>query len=111
MIERVMENLIDNAVRHTQEGGLIRLTFDVQNGDMAVCVSDTGCGIPEQELPHVFNRFYHRGETRGSKTGHSGLGLAIAKRILELHNKTIIVESKAGFGTSFTFFLPVHHPA
>jgi two-component system OmpR family sensor kinase len=111
MIERVIENLLDNALRHTSEGGLIRLTFNVQNGDMAVCISDTGCGIPEEDLPYVFDRFYQRDRTQEDKGGHAGLGLAITKRILELHNKSIIVESKAGSGTTFTFFLPVIHPA
>jgi signal transduction histidine kinase len=111
MIERVIENLLDNALRHTSEGGLIRLTFNVQNGDMVVCISDTGCGIPEEDLPYVFDRFYQRDRTQEDKGGHSGLGLSITKRILELHNKSIIVESTAGSGTTFTFFLPVFHPA
>ena len=111
MIERVIENLLDNAVRHTSPGGSIRLTFSAQNGDISVCVIDTGCGIAEEDLPHIFDRFYHRDRTQASKAGYSGLGLAIAKRILELHNKTIRVESKAGAGTTFTFFLPVYHPA
>ena len=111
MIERVIENLLDNAVRHTSPGGSIRLAFSAQNGDISVCVSDTGCGIPEEDLPHIFDRFYHRDRTKESKTGYSGLGLAITKRILELHNKSIMVESKAGSGSTFTFFLPVHNPA
>jgi len=111
MIERVIENLLDNALRHTSEGGLIRLTFNVQNGDMAVCISDNGCGIPEQDLPYVFDRFYQRDRTQEDKGGHSGLGLAITKRILELHKKSIVVESQAGSGTTFTFFLPISHPA
>jgi signal transduction histidine kinase len=111
MIERVIENLLDNAVRHTSPGGSIRLAFSAQNGDISVCVSDTGCGIPKEDLPHIFDRFYHRDRTKESKTGYSGLGLAITKRILELHNKSIMVESKAGSGTTFTFFLPVHNPA
>ena len=111
MIERVIENLLDNAVRHTSPGGSIRLTFSAQNGDISVCVIDTGCGIAEEDLPHIFDRFYHRDRTQASKAGYSGLGLAIAKRILELHNKNIRVESKAGAGTTFTFFLPVYHPA
>jgi two-component system OmpR family sensor kinase len=110
MIERVIENLLDNAVRHTSPGGSIRLTFSAQNGDISVRISDTGCGIAEEDLPHIFDRFYHRDRTQESKTGYSGLGLAIAKRILELHNKTILVESEAGSGTTFTFFLPVYHP-
>jgi two-component system OmpR family sensor kinase len=111
MIERVIENLLDNALRHTSEGGLIRLTFNVQNGDMAVCISDSGCGIPEEDLPYVFDRFYQRDRTQEDKGGHAGLGLAITKRILELHNKSINVQSTAGSGTTFTFFLPVFHPA
>jgi signal transduction histidine kinase len=111
MIERVVENLLDNAVRHSAEGGLIRLTFSLQNGDVAVCIRDTGCGISDKDLPHIFDRFYQRDRTQDSKAGHSGLGLAIAKRILELHDKSIVVESKAGSGTAFTFFLPVHHSA
>jgi signal transduction histidine kinase len=111
MIERVIENLLDNAVRHTSPGGSIRFTFSAQNGDISVCVSDTGCGIPEEDLPHIFDRFYHRDRTQESKAGYSGLGLAITKRILELHDKSITVESTAGTGTTFTFFLPVYHPA
>jgi signal transduction histidine kinase len=111
MIERVIENLLDNAVRHTPEGGSIRIGFSSQNGDIAVSVSDTGCGIPEEDLPHVFDRFYHKDRTQESKTGYSGLGLAISRRILELHNKSIIVESKVGSGTIFIFFLPAYHPS
>ena len=111
MIERVIENLLDNALRHTSEGGLIRLTFIVQNVVMAVSVSDNGCGIPNEDLPYVFDRFYQKDRNQDGKEGHSGLGLAITKRILELHNKSIIVESTAGSGTTFTFFLPIFHPA
>jgi len=111
MIERVIENLLDNAVRHTAEGGSIRLTFSLQNGDIAVCISDTGCGIPEEDLPHIFDRFYQKTRTQERKASHSGLGLAITRRILELHNKSIVVKSKAGSGTTFTFFLPVFYPA
>ena len=111
MIERVIENLLENAVRHTPPGGLIRLTLSPQNSDIAVGVSDTGCGIPGEDLPLIFDRFYQREKTRTGKTGYSGLGLAIARRILELHNKPIRVESTPGSGTTFTFLLPAHHPA
>ena len=111
MIERVIENLLDNAVRHTPEGGAIRIALSLRNGDIAVSVSDTGDGIPEEDLPHIFDRFYQRARIQESKSGHSGLGLAITKRILELHHKSIVVESTAGSGTTFTFFLPVYHPA
>ena len=111
MIERVIENLLENAVRHTPAGGSIRLSFSPQNSDIAVDVSDTGCGIPREDLPFVFDRFFRREKTRSGKTGYSGLGLAIARRILELHNKSIRVESTPGSGTTFTFLLPAHHPA
>ena len=111
MIERVIENLLNNAVRHTPEGGSIRIAFSSKNGDIAVSVSDTGHGIAEEDLPHIFDHFYQRAKIPESKAGHSGLGLAITKRILELHNKSIVVESTAGTGTTFTFFLPAYHPA
>jgi two-component system OmpR family sensor kinase len=111
MIERVIENLLENAVRHTPAGGSIRLTLSPRNGDIAVRVSDTGCGILPEDLPFVFDRFYHRDQTQNGKTGYSGLGLAITKRILELHHRTIKVESTPGAGTQFTFTLPAHLPA
>ena len=111
MIERVIENLLENAVRHTPAGGSIRLTFSPQNTDIAVGVSDTGCGIPEEDLPFIFDRFYRREKLPAGNLGYSGLGLAIARRILELHEKSIRVESTPGSGTTFTFLLPAHHPA
>ena len=111
MIERVIENLLENAVRHTPPGGSIRLTLSPQNADIAVGVIDTGCGIPGDDLPYIFDRFYQREKTRTDQTGTSGLGLAIARRVLELHNKPIRVESTPGSGTTFTFLLPAHHPA
>jgi signal transduction histidine kinase len=111
MIERVIENLLENAIRHTPSGGSIRLTFSPQNSDISVSVSDTGCGIPKEDLPFIFDRFYQKDVTQKDKTGYAGLGLAIAKRILELHNKTISVESTPGTGTHFTFFLPIYRPA
>jgi signal transduction histidine kinase len=110
MIERVIENLLDNALRHTPAGGSIRIAFSSQNGDIAVSVSDNGYGIAEEDLPHIFDLFYQKARTQESKASHSGIGLAITKRILELHNKSIVVESTAGSGTTFTFFLPVYHP-
>jgi signal transduction histidine kinase len=111
MIERVIENLLDNAMRHTPSGGSIILTLHPQNGDVFVSVRDTGCGIPREALPFIFDRFYQRNKTQKGKTGYSGLGLAIAKRILELHNRTIRVESTPGTGTHFAFCLPADHPA
>jgi signal transduction histidine kinase len=111
MIERVIENLIENALRFTPSGGSIRLTFIPQNEDVSVCVHDTGCGIPEEDLPFIFDRFYQRDKTQEGKMGYAGLGLAIAKRILELHNKPIHVESTPGSGTTFTFLLSAYPAA
>ena len=111
MIERVIENLLENAVRHTPAGGSIHLAFSPQNGDVAVRVSDTGCGIPPEELPYIFDRFYHSDQTQNGKTGYSGLGLAISKRILELHERTIRVKSTPGSGTQFSFTLPAYSSA
>ncbi len=111
MIERVIENLLENALRYTPVDGAIRVTLRRQNGDVSFQISDTGCGIPEEDLPFIFNRFYQRDKTQRNKSGYSGLGLAVVKRILELHNKPIHVESTPGSGTTFTFLLPAYHSA
>ena len=76
--------------------------------DVVVTVSDTGCGIPREELPRIFDRFYRVDRSRRGKGDHAGLGLAIVKKILELHGSTIDVESTLNTGTSFTFPLPIH---
>jgi signal transduction histidine kinase len=107
----VLENLIENAVRYTPEGGSICIALTPKNEDIAVQISDTGCGIPEAELPHIFNRFYQLDRSRKGEAGHSGLGLSITKRILELHDRTIEVSSSLNSGTTFTFKLPADIPA
>lgn len=109
MVERVIENLVENALRHTPTGGSIQLTIKPQNEDISLCVSDTGSGISEEDLPFIFDRFYQRDKSKTGKTGYAGLGLAISRRILELHNKPIRVESTPGSGTAFTFLLSAHH--
>jgi two-component system OmpR family sensor kinase len=111
LIERVLENLLENGVRYTPPGGSVSLLMKPEDEDIAVEVRDTGPGIPEKEIPHVFNRFYQSEKSRNGQGGHSGLGLAIAKRILELHNRSIEVSSVPGKGTRFTFRLPKDHPA
>ena len=111
LIERAFENLLENAVRHTPEGGTIRLALDTAEQDIVVQISDTGPGIPSQEIPHIFNRFYKLDKSRQDLSGHSGLGLAITKRIIELHGKSIQVASAPDSGTSFTFQLPTEAPS
>ena len=105
LIERVFENLIENALRHTPAGGTIAIALTPINGEVKIGVKDTGCGIPPEELPHIFDRF-HRVEKHERSDG-AGLGLAIAKRILELHGCTLEVASLVNQGTTFTFHLPV----
>jgi signal transduction histidine kinase len=107
MIERVFENLIGNALQHTPRGGVIFLSLYHTNERIHVQVRDTGCGIPPQEVPHIFLRFYRVEKDRSVESGGAGLGLAIVKRILELHNSCIDVESVVAQGTTFKFDLPV----
>ena len=110
LIERALENLINNALRYTPEGGSIRIELtEKDNQNIAVQLSDTGTGISENDLPHIFDRFYKPDKSRRGKEGHSGLGLAITKRILELHDSPINVRSSLDAGTSFTFNIPVHN--
>ncbi len=105
LVERVLENLIENALRHTPAGGSVEITVRAVEGDVEVAVSDTGRGIPPEALSHVFERFYR---VAGEESGPGmGLGLAIAKRILELHGREIAVASEPGQGTRFAFRLPV----
>ena len=111
LIERVLENLIENAIHNTPPGGSVRLLLTPHQGNVAVQVSDTGQGIPAKDLSHIFNRFYQLEKSRKSDLGHSGLGLAITKKILELHDRSIEVASALGSGTTFSFQLPVERPA
>jgi len=103
MIERVLDNLIDNSFKHTPEGGCIRLQVSCIQKVVNIAVSDTGYGIPEDEISHVFKRFYKKS---GSQTG-LGIGLAIASRIVELHGGELLVDSVLHQGTTFKFSLPV----
>jgi signal transduction histidine kinase len=108
MIERVLENLIDNSFKHTPAQGRIRLHLSAQLGNVEVSVSDTGCGIAKEELPHVLKRFYRKIGKQDSSEAQSGLGLglAIASRIVEMHGSQLTVESDLSRGTVFRFALP-----
>ena len=102
LLQRVFENLVSNALRYTSVGGLIEVELSERDGQVAVAVRDSGCGIDERLLGSIFER--HIG-SESSGEG-SGLGLAIVKRILDLHGSVISVTSKVGDGTCFTFALP-----
>ena len=110
LVERVLENLIDNALSHSTDGGSIRIPIASSGHSVRVTVADSGPGIAPEHLPRVFDRFYQAGnEHRGN--AHAGLGLAIAKRIVELHGARLEVESTLGQGTAFSFRLPASVPA
>jgi signal transduction histidine kinase len=108
MIQRVLDNLIENAIRHTPESGKVSLSFLSNSDKISVKVADTGCGIPKDDLPNIFDRFYRLEKSRQPTKGNAGLGLAIVKRIMELHGSSIEADSKPNFGTTFTFHVPVY---
>lgn len=106
-IEQVLTNLIDNALRHTDDGGEVRVIVDGDEEAVRISVRDSGSGIAEEDLPFVFERFYKADKARTRGRSGTGLGLAIAKNIVEAHKGTIAVHSKLGEGTTFTFTLPL----
>jgi signal transduction histidine kinase len=105
-IGRVFNNLISNALRHTPRGGEIKVNARRTGSGVEVTVSDTGEGIRPQDIPHIFERFYRGEKSRNRGTGGAGLGLAIARGILQAHGGDIQVESEVGQGTRFTFHIP-----
>ncbi|MEJ2053260.1 MAG: ATP-binding protein [Calditrichaceae bacterium] len=105
LIERVLSNLIENSIRYTPENGRINIFVVRENEHVRVKVADTGQGIEQDQLPHIFERFYRVEKSRAEDTGGSGLGLAIANKIMEVHNSKIDVESKINVGSTFSFEL------
>lgn len=106
-IEQVLTNLIDNAIRHTSKQGRVTVSLTQELSYAKIQVSDTGEGIPQDDLPYVFERFYKADKARTRSKGGTGLGLAIAKNIVEAHKGNIHVDSVVGEGTTFTFYLPL----
>ncbi len=104
---QVLGNLLSNALQHTPAGGEIQLGAQAENGKAEIWVRDSGPGIPTQELPHVFNRFYRGDKSRKREGTGSGLGLAIAKSLVQAHGGSIRVESEAGQGATFILTLPI----
>ncbi len=104
---RLLINLLDNAIRHTASDGRIEVAVELRQDAVATRVSDDGCGIPPEHLPHVFDRFYRADPSRARETGNAGLGLAIAKRSAEAHGGDLTVTSEVGSGTAFTLTLPL----
>ncbi len=106
-IQRVIYNLVDNAIKFTNEGDSITISSDIINRKASISVQDTGIGMDEEAVRHIFERFHKGDKSRGlNKTG-MGLGLAIVKQIIVNHGEGIQVFSKEGEGTKFTFTLPL----
>ncbi len=106
LMERAIENLITNAIQYTLKGGAVILSVTRQGDRLSLTVSDTGQGIRDEDLPHIFDRYYRVGNMEDDTIDGTGLGLAITKRIVELHGSSITVDSSPGEGSSFSFTLP-----
>jgi signal transduction histidine kinase len=104
---QVLGNLVANALRYTPEGGAITLAAEHHAGAVHLAVVDTGAGIDPADLPHIFDRFYRGDDARATSEDESGLGLAIAKALVEAHGGTISAVSDLDKGSMFTIVLPV----
>jgi signal transduction histidine kinase len=106
-VGQVLHNLLQNGLTHTPRGGQIDISARVRDEWVEVSVQDTGAGIPARDLPYVFERFYRADRSRSRATGGAGLGLAIARQLVESHGGSIEARSEIGNGTRFTFTLPL----
>ena len=106
-LQQVLHNLLENSLRYTEAGGRIVVRVFSRPGEACIAVSDTGVGIPEADLPYVFERFYRSKRSRAANPGGSGLGLSIVRWIVEAHKGKVTVESQVGKGSMFTVSLPV----
>lgn len=106
-LQQVFYNVVDNAIKYTPRGGSVSVEVARVAKKAVVKISDTGIGIPEEDLPHIFERFYRVDKARSRETGGTGLGLSIVKQILITHGGDITVTSKEGAGTTFTIELPI----
>lgn len=105
-LEEMFKNLIENAVKYNQTGGKVKIRGVREGGQIKIAVEDTGIGIPEADLPRIFERFYRVDKSRSSDTGGSGLGLSIAKHVAEKHGGRIQAQSILEKGSVFTVYLP-----
>jgi two-component system, OmpR family, phosphate regulon sensor histidine kinase PhoR len=105
-LQGVLQELLDNAIRYSSEGGIITVTLALEKTNLVISVSDTGIGIPKADQDRIFERFYRIDPARSRESGGTGLGLAIAKHLIEAHGGQIKVESEVGRGSTFYIFLP-----
>lgn len=105
-MSQVFNNLLSNAIKYIEPGGQISIDIQKQHNSIEIIVKDTGIGINESDISHIFERFYRADKSRNSKTGGMGVGLTITKKIVNAHGGTIRVNSEVGVGTEFTIILP-----
>ena len=106
-LQQVLHNLMENSLRYTESGGRIVVRVEASPGEARMSVTDTGVGIPEADVPFVFERFYRSKRSRAANPGGSGLGLSIVRWIVEAHKGKVTVQSQVGKGSTFTVHLPV----
>lgn len=105
-IKQAITNLLTNAIRYTDDNGEIKITANKEDKFVKISVTDNGCGISEEHIPHLTERFYRVDSSRNRGNGGTGLGLAITKTIIDLHNGKLEINSKEGEGSTFSIFLP-----
>ncbi|MBN2007037.1 MAG: HAMP domain-containing protein [Anaerolineae bacterium] len=106
-VAQIVGNLVTNALRHTPSGGVVTLSATLEGSFVSVAVSDTGSGISSEDMPYIFERFWRGEKSRSRAGGGSGLGLSIAKKLVELHGGTVSATSAVGEGTRICFTLPL----
>jgi two-component system phosphate regulon sensor histidine kinase PhoR len=106
-VQQVLENLLDNALKYTPAGGRVRVGWHARDGHACIEVEDTGIGIPEADLPRIFERFYRVDKARSRELGGTGLGLSIVKHLVQAMHGTVRASSRVGQGTTFTVCLPL----
>lgn len=107
LITQAVENIVENAIKYSAEGSSINLEIQIHKKFITMNIQDTGIGIPEHVIHRIFDKFYRVDSSRSRHTGGRGLGLALTKAIIELHNGTIQVKSEEGIGTMFTIHIPI----
>ncbi len=105
-LRQLLVNLLTNAIRYTPAGGKVHLTLKNVDSGVEVAIADTGIGIPAEDIPKIFDRFYRADKARSRQYGGSGLGLSIVKSIVDAHSGSIKVDSVVGEGSVFTVMLP-----
>ncbi len=106
LLEQALANLLDNAIKYSDEGSVIQVKATQKESEIIISVSDQGCGIEREHLPRLFERFYRVDKARSRQLGGTGLGLAIVKHIAQAHGGHVSVESTPGKGSTFAIHLP-----